>query len=1010
MRTTTIQNNVKIWSIIALFFLNLALFSVFLFIEPGIDKFSNQNSLYNGFTTIKADFAESEFPLLSDSPEKSNLELITETLNKKIAQYDEYGYFNQSHIPSLQATYFALSVLQSAGKLDLIESPYVVDFVMDYYDPTSSSFSDLYTLRYFRRDESFNYFPYTTQLQTTCYGLLSLEILNSLESIDEQAALDFIWSCYNPYTSGFLGQPFDSELTEEYLIATMDNTYYALLTLDKLIDDWAYYSSEKAELQQFIGERQAFNGGFRNDNSSSIDTSEMFEPNVQLSYYSVKSLEIIEYLASMRVDDLKDYLLSLYNEEVCYFKMAECPDPVNSTIIPATAMALEIADIIGLTEIDQQGVLDFLFENRNQRGTWSGSNVLDYCELIDAFQVVRSLDALGEIGALSANEKTQIVTAILTYEQHNKGFALLPNDYTTIELFSVIARSFNLFERTSELDLQGIYEKLESVYIYSMNSETWSLFECTSFDSTKTPFRSYPIEYYNTIGKKYSPILKSLDDHKATYWALTALQDLYKLDDFEVEHDLLDLLDSILTSQFLAESETNFGGFLPSAHLGVFPPQMLNNLVDLTNAYYAVRSLDFISKHLGMGNASQLEFDKDALWLYIFRSIRETSQEIYYDHECSEFGDEALDLEFTYYAAYLLKTIGRYNLIDQKIINFAKNRLDYSNLKSVYYCYKIFALFGYEYEFNLTKTHHLIESSYNDTLGEFIYPSYDTSEPYQGFVDYEPLFWVCELAKKDPVRFFPQYPSEVVLGSYANLTVNLCNIFLEDFGPYSVVKFESEQTGTIELVKAENATFYGEIYVPVESKYSPKVSGYLRIYDKSDLIGQMPIEFNATYNLIVDPTVEKTQKLLEMTVNVSRGTYEETFPTYECRMYANIYKNEQLFGVLNFTGHHFDENSEYRFAYILPNQGEYRFDVHFEDPFSIEDDLLFSEAMSWSIPSYMSEIDNNDEESETTKDIDPLKGIGESFIIVISVVGAIMAGTSGTILLGTKFKSRSLKG
>ena len=61
-----------------------------------------------------------------------NYDNIEEMLDYKKDIYNELGYYPQNSTPSLQATYFALYILNAIGRLDRIDQDAVTNFIMEY--------------------------------------------------------------------------------------------------------------------------------------------------------------------------------------------------------------------------------------------------------------------------------------------------------------------------------------------------------------------------------------------------------------------------------------------------------------------------------------------------------------------------------------------------------------------------------------------------------------------------------------------------------------------------------------------------------------------------------------------------------------------------------------------------------------------------------------------------------------------------------------------------------------
>ncbi|MCK4781131.1 MAG: hypothetical protein KAT57_13105, partial [Candidatus Lokiarchaeota archaeon] len=337
---------------------------------------------------------------------------------------------------------------------------------MSHYDSNSHIFMDKYSYRYLDTDFSQGYYPFTSVLEVNCYALLSLDILGQLGLINTQHSIDFIWSCYNPEgpENGFIGQSNNPNLIEEFKIATIDNTYYAVRTLDLLINDWSSYNDEKTRIIQYITSLQLSNGGFLNDNDTSFDslTSPMFEPNLLSSYYCIKSLEVLNSVNSINFGYFHQFLNNLYDDTVHSFQMCIMGIKDFCNII-ATALGLELSDITGYTGLNRIEVLNFLLTNRNNLGNWDSSTWFRNHELIDTYQVIRCLKESGEISQLALQEKNQISNAIFYYKQYN-GFSLISNDYMSLEHIHSLVNSFVLFNRISELDIQGLYNLIDGSY------------------------------------------------------------------------------------------------------------------------------------------------------------------------------------------------------------------------------------------------------------------------------------------------------------------------------------------------------------------------------------------------------------------------------------------------------------------------------------------------------------------------------------------------------------------
>ena len=186
-----------------------------------------------------------------------NYQTIEDIFSEKLNEYSTGGGFNQIYEPSLQATYYALYILKAIDKLDDIDQTAITTYIMSHYNTTTHIFMDRYTLRYL--DTEITYYPLTTLLETNCYAILSLSLLDQLSLIDTTEAYNFILSCSDPITHAFIGQPYASCPSGILKVPTMDNTYYAVLTLETLGVD---LGAIEYDITDFIGTLQYRDGGF----------------------------------------------------------------------------------------------------------------------------------------------------------------------------------------------------------------------------------------------------------------------------------------------------------------------------------------------------------------------------------------------------------------------------------------------------------------------------------------------------------------------------------------------------------------------------------------------------------------------------------------------------------------------------------------------------------------------------------------------------------------------------
>jgi len=687
--------------------------------------------------------------LYPSGPVHNNLKT---SFQSKLDQFNSSGYFSQIYESSLQATYYGLYILNALDELEIINTFKVVEYIMSNYNTSSHTFMDSYAYRYLDTDFSQRFYPYSSILEVNCYAILSLAILGRLDEINPQYSADFIHSCYNPETSGFIGQPYSPSLHPNFRISAMDNTYYAIIALDVLGDDWSAYSSEQVELIAYIKGLQSehpwewYFGGFHNDNDTQFGSLQMFEPNLLSCYYGIKSLEYFGQQDTIAQSDFHQYMNGIYHEQGNYFDMAYFNPPTNNTNIIATALGLQLTDLTNNFNVERAGIVDFILQNKNDWGMWDSSTSFGFHELMDTFQVIRALYECGGINQLNSNEKEQIANNLLKYYyQYNHGFSLLSQDYTTIELLNTIVNAFSLFNRLPELDISYIYNYITDSYHYSQYStyDERHFYACKDIYQTNgqvgsiAGFRSYPIEFYTRSNKSYFHEIEYYHSLKSTFLALEALQKMQKLSTFNESNDLELLLNDIVECQFLDPAYENYGGFMSNVWYKELSKDIQTKNVFLPYAYYGIRNLELLAGFLGLNNISDTGIDTDALYSYISDHLVEEPAFVYcnpkYSHEVEVI------LENSYYMIYMLKALNLYSLDDSKIRNFVLQHVNYSNIKNVYYSYKILQIVGGDIDLNADLIYMLMEEIYSASFHEY----YMTTEKKE--IVQEILIWICDI-------------------------------------------------------------------------------------------------------------------------------------------------------------------------------------------------------------------------------------------------------------------------
>ena len=901
----------------------------------------------NDTTISDSNLLQEQFDDLLVTSNSSNLEILEAMFDAKNADYAMKGYYSQTYSDSLQATYYALFILEAVGKLDEIDQQAVIDYIMTFYNPNTDIFSDENSNRYFASKIPGRYFPLSTLLEVNCYAVLSLNILNSLDLIDVSNMIDFIWDCYHPILHGFIGQPYHGSLDEGFKVPTADNTYYAVITLDTIGVDWNFYSQERSDISTYVDGLQSLGSstGFYNDEEGIFDSLMEPEPNQFASYYCIKTLETFgsSYVNFIDVSKFHEHLTALYHAEEGYFDLSSSIWVTNYSNIVATAMSLELTDITGFTSFTRNDVLSFIFDNRNYRGGWDASTTVKYHELIDTFQIIRSLSNTGDIAHLSLSDKNEISQFIALFSQEH-GYSLLSEDYTSVELLYSVVSSYDYFGRIGELDIQEVYDLIiGTVVAYGGN---YDFFTSTGMDLSKVGFRSKPFDYYTAGHHEFVEEINSISSHENVFKMLNLLNKISKLNDFASSYDLNIVLQDVIDSQFLNPSyPDNFGAFLVNNIMS--SPEWKNDLVYLKYSYYAMQAMETISAHLGLGNITNLYFadlgfDKNALGTFIARNIVETPTELYFDVKYSN--NEEISLENLYYTVYILNAIDQFSLNISKINNFVTNHLNYSNAKNLYYSFKISKFLDLNVDFDVVQTHSLVQSIYSDAYNEF----YLTTDKIE--LEQDVFLWFCEIAKTDQIRLIATYNDTVRLGGTNLFAVELVNLVLSDFGQYTTVKLESIQLGNILLDEIGNNTYQKVVEVSANPSNYPTVQGKLCVYDGA--IKKISNSFSFTTEFVFEftNTTIKAESRIQVTINGSHMFMSGNEPISGGSMFANVYRNNTYVDFIDLITSHSLHSSIFAFDYSPMYFGNYSFKFYLNDPYFATPQSVYNETFDYEDP------------------------------------------------------------
>jgi len=260
------------------------------------------------------------------------------------------------------------------------------------------------------------------------------------------------------------------------------------------------------------------------------------------------------------------------------------------------------------------------------------------------------------------------------------------------------------------------------------------------------------------------------------------------------------------------------------------------------------------------------------------------------------------------------------------------------------------------FEFNIYLTQKLVNQTYSERFHEF----YSTSD--RTTLDQEIFTWICEMAKNDRIRIFANYSKIIPLESEIVISASLGNMVLDEFGPYAIVKFESNQLGTFVLDLTAENLFQKHVFVPASSQYYPSVQGYVRVYDGVNEVAEILISFNTTYEIDYNnQSIVKSYNEAKVQLNASffTGSGARSLVA-EARATAEIYKDSIYLDSVALSRQDFSKLTSFNLRYSIENESSYLFKLFLCD--GIDSVLQFvgvltSSGKAYAILDYARKID-----------------------------------------------------
>ena len=890
-------------------------------------------SILSSNKTVSTDFSQVNMKRINSSASGLNQSEINDLLDGRLAKYNLYGHFEEYYVPSIRDTYFALYILDAIGKLNQTDKVAISNYIMNHYNAINNEFQDDYSLRFFDLDNSEAYYQ-NSPLLTYCYAVLSLILLDQLDSLVPADIMNYIWNCFDSNSGGFFGFPTPDKSPQN--ITTAENTFFAVIVLNELSIDWDLYVIQKTQIISFLNLLQIqspynpfTHGGFNNDLEDTVDTVLRYDPNLRSAFFTINTLNSLNMLSAINIDNFLQYIGGLYNSDsgCFYYNYFFRNGSQISYNIFSTGLGMELADLVGYNYDDILS-LNFLLNIRMSGGGWENTQYLGNYELIDTYEVIRYFKRNNKLSYIDNLTKEEIYHFILRFHQFN-GFSSLSKDHTSLKVISNTIKSFKLNNRIWDLNpyIQDLYDVIESAHKYyefgDLGEGTWYGPVATNLSSVN--YRTAPLEYKGTRSHNYSQNIGFLHSAEQIFYALSALDDIFKLDDFSSANNLTELLEHLVDCQFLETGYERYGGFIPDYQFTIYPPENYENYIYLRYAYFTIRSIEILDTFLDDGDITDNGINTTALVSFISKQIRETEQYLYYEpYYSSEIGD---NIENAYFMVYILKTLDLYSLETDKIMNYIINNIDYSNFRDIYNLFKLSKLLNYSVKYNLDAVRTLIRDLYINEDQEFL-ESYN-SETF----DTDVLYWICDIAANDEIRLNYNIEDPIGLGNYFSINAIICNLILDDFGSTANLKFESEDLGVFELEHQEGI-FSKEIYLPLNPMFISGIVGYLNVYIGLEKVLEVPVSLETYIDIITKHSYHNlSSDAIKVQFNYTIKTSFGSEILENSTMYVNIFLNDSLKESGNSQYYFIDNTAYHEFLYNFSDGGVYTLEFYIRHPY-----------------------------------------------------------------------------
>jgi len=130
--------------------------------------------------------------------------------------------------------------------------------------------------------------------------------------------------------------------------------------------------------------------------------------------------------------------------------------------------------------------------------------------------------------------------------------------------------------------------------------------------------------------------------------------------------------------------------------------------------------------------------------------------------------------------------------------------------------------------------------------------------------------------------------------------------------------------------------------VPEEPENFPHISGSLKVYKNTKLIGETPVFFYTNINHVINNSYKKDGNKIRFDVNISRAFCSGYQPIASSRVLADVFRNNVYIETINFSKIDFADYSKLTSYHEINGSGTYTYNASLFDEYYPEGCRLFT--------------------------------------------------------------------